>query len=524
MLVFELLSRIKGITLELAKLWNSLTVPSPELNGDDRRKAATLAALLLIMLPLGSVTVFISPITRLLSGEGFVVPGASGFIALGVIVLAYRLSRTRHYGVASLITVAVPLLAIAIGPLTSGTPTAPLTLMFLTLSVILSSLVLTPRDTLITGVVSIVLILVLPISATSSQSDVYMVASFVAITTGIMTIVGRIREQYVGDLEATQGELQRRIAEVDEARAWLEHANQEIEGRVVTEQSQRQALQVILQQMRTTANVLNSAASEILAASNQQVASTSEQESAVAQTVITLEEVRTTVEQTTDRARQVADISRQSVEVSQQGQDAVAITVEGMARIKQQVADIAENILALSARTQQIGEIIDTVNALADQSKLLALNASIEAARAGEEGRGFAVVAMEVRQLAEQSRQATARVRVIIDEIQQATNTAVMVTEAGSKGAENGMELVEQAGDAIRDLAATIAGAAQAATQIAASTQQQTTGMEQLSTAMLHIRTAATQTSASTRRMERSVQDLIEMAEQLGQSAERYSE
>jgi methyl-accepting chemotaxis protein len=510
--------------LELAKIWNSLTTPSAELKGDERRKAATLAALLVIMLPLSTVTIFITPVTNLLAGKGFVPPGVGGFIALGVIGFAYRLSRTRYYGIASLLTVAVPIVAIVIGPLTSGTATSPLSMMFITLSVILSSLVLTPKDTLIIGVASVVLMLILPINAESKQTDVYMVMSFVAITTGIMTVVGRIREQYVGDLEVTQAELQKRIAEVDEARAWLEHANQEIEARVLAEQSQRQSLQAILQQMRTTAGVLNAAASEILAASNQQVASTSEQESAVAQTVVTLEEVRTTVEQTSDRARQVADISRQSVEVSQQGENAVAVTVEGMARIRQQVADIAENILALSARTQQIGEIIDTVNALADQSKLLALNASIEAARAGEEGRGFAVVALEVRQLAEQSRQATARVRAIIDEIQQATNTAVMVTEAGSKGAESGMELVEQAGSAIRDLAATIASAAQAATQIAASTQQQTTGMEQLSAAMAHIRTAATQTAASTRQMERSVQDLMDMAEQLGQAAERYSQ
>jgi methyl-accepting chemotaxis protein len=515
---------MKGIIVGLGKLWNDLTAPSPELTGDERRKAATLAALLLIMLPLSAVTVFISPVSRLLAGEGFTMPGIVGFVALGIIGAAYRLSRTRYYMFASYLTVVMPLFVIAISPLTSGTGASPITLIFITLSVILSSLVLTPKDTLVVGIASVLLTLVLPISTTANRSDVYMVSSFVAVTTGIMTVVGRIRTQYVGDLEATQAELQRRMAEVDEARAWLEHANQEIEERVVTEQSQRQALQVVLQQMRTTAGVLNAAAAEILAASSQQVASTSEQESAVAQTVVTLEEVRTTVEQTTDRARQVADISRQSVEVSRQGENAVAVTVDSMARIKQQVADIAENILALSARTQQIGEIIDTVNALADQSKLLALNASIEAARAGEEGRGFAVVALEVRQLAEQSRQATARVRVIIDEIQQATNTAVMVTEAGSKGAESGMELVEQAGHAIRDLAATIAGAAQAATQIAASTQQQTSGMEQLSAAMLHIRTAATQTSASTRQMERSVQDLIDMAEQLGQAAERYGE
>ena len=137
--------------------------------------------------------------------------------------------------------------------------------------------------------------------------------------------------------------------------------------------------------------------------------------------------------QTAERAQAVAQAARQSVETSRAGQDAVTNTIEGMARIRRQVEDIAENILALAERTQQIGEIIDTVNSFADQSKLLALNASIEAARAGEEGRGFAVVALEVRQLAEQSQAATARVRDILNEIQQATNTAVMVTEEGQQ-------------------------------------------------------------------------------------------
>ena len=97
------------------------------------------------------------------------------------------------------------------------------------------------------------------------------------------------------------------------------------------------------------------------------------------------------------------------------------------------MANIAETILALSEQTQQIGDIIATVNDIADQSNLLALNAAIEAARAGEAGKGFAVVAGEVRSLAEQSRQATAQVKEILGDIQKATNTAVMVTEEGTK-------------------------------------------------------------------------------------------
>lgn len=275
-------------------------------------------------------------------------------------------------------------------------------------------------------------------------------------------------------------------------------------------------------QVREASQSLSAAAAEIQAAMTQQTATATEQDVTVTQTVATVEEVRTTVTQTAERAQSVADASQQSVNVSRSGEEAITRSIDGMRTIQERVEGIAENILVLSERTQQIGEIIETVNALADQSKLLALNASIEAARAGEEGRGFAVVAMEVRQLAEQSRDATARVRDILNEIQQATNTAVMVTEEGSKGAEQGMSLVTSAGESIRELASTIEVAAQAAVQIAASTHQQTNGMDQLNSAMLQIKQATTQTAATTRQTEQSLHDLTEMARRLEEAAARY--
>src|SRR5690606_15470858 len=97
---------------------------------------------------------------------------------------------------------------------------------------------------------------------------------------------------------------------------------------------------------------------------------------------------------------------------------------------------------------------------------------------------GFAVVAMEVRNLADQNRDATVQVREILGEIQRATNAAVMVTEEGSKGVDSGQRLVNSAGEAIRELANAIEDAATAAMQIAASTRQQTIGVDQLTQAM----------------------------------------
>lgn len=275
-------------------------------------------------------------------------------------------------------------------------------------------------------------------------------------------------------------------------------------------------------QIRHAVETIIATTSEIQAATIQQNASILEQDAVVTQTVATVEEVRTTVQQTAARAQAVANTSQESVMVSRSGQEAVADNAIGMQTIREQVDSIARTILMLSERTQQIGEIIETVNGLADQSKLLALNASIEAARAGEEGRGFAVVAMEVRQLADQSRAATARVRDILSEIQQAANAAVMVTEEGSKGSDQGMLLVERSGEAIRELAAAIEEAAQAATQIAASTHQQTNGMDQLATAIAQIKKASEESAAGTRQTEISIQNLVEMAAQLEKMAAPY--
>ena len=123
-----------------------------------------------------------------------------------------------------------------------------------------------------------------------------------------------------------------------------------------------------------------------------------------------------------------------------------------MLSIRDQVQNIASTILELSEKTQQIGGIIATVDDFAEQSSMLALNASIEAARAGEQGKAFAVVAAEVKKLAEQSQQATDKVRNILSEIQRATHSAVMVTEEGSKRVDRGVGLIETAGQIVAEL------------------------------------------------------------------------
>src|SRR3970282_14023 len=169
----------------------------------------------------------------------------------------------------------------------------------------------------------------------------------------------------------------------------------------------------------------------------------------------------------------------------------------------------------LSEQSQTIGQIMASVEDLAAQSNLLAVNASIEAAKAGEHGKGFAVVAQEVKSLAEQSKQATAQVRAILNDIQKATSAAVMATEQGSKAVASGVKQSADAGESTGLLRDTMAEAAQAATQIAASSQQQLVGMDQVALAMENIKQATTQNVTSTKQTEVAAQNLHELGQKL---------
>jgi len=282
------------------------------------------------------------------------------------------------------------------------------------------------------------------------------------------------------------------------------------------------SLHQMILQVQDAANQLASASSEILAATTQQASSASEQSAAIAQTTTTMGEVKTIADSSAMRAQEVADTAHQTVQISRAGQTTVEDTIGSMGQIKEQVERIAESILELSEQMQQIDEITSTVNDIASRSNMLALNASVEAARAGEHGRGFAVVAAEVRTLAEQSRQATAQIKSILQDIQRATNVTVMATEEGTKGVEKGVQLSQQTRVAIDQLSSAINLSAQNATQMVAAGQQQSAGVEQVAMAMQNINQATLQTLASTRQAEKAAQNLNELARHLTDTVSQY--
>jgi methyl-accepting chemotaxis protein len=275
-------------------------------------------------------------------------------------------------------------------------------------------------------------------------------------------------------------------------------------------------------QVRDGAQNISASTAQILATVNEHTATASEQSAAVQETGTSVDEVRAVAEQMALKANEVAQHAQASVQASQEGTQAVQVIITGMRDIREKVQAIAQDILALSEQTAQIGEITATVSDIADQSNLLALNAAIEAAKAGEQGKGFAVVAAEVRNLAEQSKQATAKVRAILSDIQKATNAAVLATEQGTRVAESGTGMAGRAGDVIGQLTDAIRQAAQAAQQIAALARQQSIGMDQIAQAMTDINRATTQSVAGAHQSQTAAEDLNRLARQLLTLAEAY--
>lgn len=267
--------------------------------------------------------------------------------------------------------------------------------------------------------------------------------------------------------------------------------------------------------IRQGVNTLAATATQISTTIAQLASNASEAAAAVAETTTTVDEIRQTAQVAADKARAVADNAQGAARAAETGRQATDQTVEGLNGIRDQMGSIGESITRLSEQSQAVGDIVSTVTDLAEQSNLLAVNASIEAAKAGDMGKGFAVVAQEIRNLAEQSKDSTKQVRSILTEVQKATGKAVLATEQGSRSVADGGRQADEAGQAIRTLASTIQEATRAAVQIAASSQQQLAGMEQVGRAMENIKQATAQNAESARQLGAAAHTLKEVGTRL---------
>jgi len=270
------------------------------------------------------------------------------------------------------------------------------------------------------------------------------------------------------------------------------------------------------------ATSLAAASAETSASAAQLSASTAESASAISETTATMEEVRQTASMMNNNAASVAENARQGGQMAQQSRERVKDISEAIRLISSRMDFIAQHTVELSEKNQKIGEIISVVNDIADQSNILAVNASIEAAKAGEEGKGFAVLAEEIRNLAEQSKQATREIKIILDDIQKATSATVMATEEGSKAVAKGEQQTETVGKVILELASSVSNSSRSADTIASSAREQLKGIEQVTLAMESIRTASQQNKDSARQLEETSASMKNLGQELMQLVQRF--
>jgi methyl-accepting chemotaxis protein len=239
-------------------------------------------------------------------------------------------------------------------------------------------------------------------------------------------------------------------------------------------------LREALTTLRQSAGVLTAAADGLSAVVAQQGEVVSRQAAALQQTQVTAHEIKQTSLLAAQKAESVLLVANRADEVGRVGETAIERSIAGITDVRSEAEEIKSRIGDLSDRTRQIGGITDTVKDLADQSNMLALNAAIEAVRSGEHGKGFGVVAREIRSLADQSIQATGRVREILQDISAAIDQAVAITAKGTERMEGGLVEARASGDNLRALSQMMSESSSAVRQIAAAVGQQNAGIVQI--------------------------------------------
>ena len=275
------------------------------------------------------------------------------------------------------------------------------------------------------------------------------------------------------------------------------------------------ALASSTQKISQVSNEIVTMVDKVITSASEQTESINSQASAINEISASLEEIDKSSKQTMNKAQALREIAKNTCEQGKLGAESVVQSIHGIKASEEKMKLIAQTILDLSTHTQQIGEITAVVNTLAQQSKMLALNASIEASKAGEAGKGFAAVATEVRNLAEQSEQSTVQVQKILEDIRRTTEKAVTVTEEGAKTLGSGTQLIEKAGDVIHTLSKMINEASISSQHIEVAIRQEAVGIEQIVESMNEINRTTSTFSGGIKEMMDFIHKLDEIAKHL---------
>jgi methyl-accepting chemotaxis protein len=313
-----------------------------------------------------------------------------------------------------------------------------------------------------------------------------------------------------------------RIAKGDLRPPWVILAEDEVWAAAAAFVQMQAQLGQALAQMRRAGEQISTTTEQLVATSTEQESGADEQSSSLNETSATTEELARSAQQIAGNAESVAGIAERTFAAAQGGQRNAAAFLTAMQRMKQDNQSIADAVVRLNKRVQQIGKVVEFINEIADKSDLLALNAELEGTKAGEVGRGFSLVAAEMRRLAENVIRSTRTIEQLIEEIRDATHAAVMATEAGLKTTEAGTLLAAQVDESLSLILELARQTSHAVRSISLATQQQQTGTDQLAAAMGDILRVTEQNAAATKQMVAANSDLSTLARDLKLVVERF--
>ncbi len=312
----------------------------------------------------------------------------------------------------------------------------------------------------------------------------------------------------------TRGDLTQRleVEREDEVGALIHEINQMIHD-----------LAGLIHEVHTSGNELSEAAHRVAASAEEMSAGAKNQAGQTIEVAAAVEEMSATIAESSRNAYEANEMAKRASDLAAEGENVFRETTEGMRRIATIVQESAEKVTALGDSSAQIGEIIQVIGGIADQTNLLALNAAIEAARAGEQGRGFAVVADEVRKLAERTSEATKQIGEMITRIQHNTDEVVASMTRGNEEVRSGLLQADNATHALSEIIESINKMVLMIDQIAAASQQQSTASSQISQNVESISSVAKEVSNATTDLAYTADVMNRQVETLRQLIERFS-
>ncbi|MCK5648480.1 MAG: type IV pili methyl-accepting chemotaxis transducer N-terminal domain-containing protein [Gammaproteobacteria bacterium] len=283
------------------------------------------------------------------------------------------------------------------------------------------------------------------------------------------------------------------------------------------------ALRSLVTQINDTTVQVSSAAHETQATA-MHLAEASDQQAAQITTASTaVNHMAASIEEVSSNANDLANEASNSVEIANKGSMVVQDAISGMDTIREQIQETSKRIKRLGESSQEIGDIVEIINDISEQTNILALNAAIQAAMAGDAGRGFAVVADEVQRLAERSGNATKQIEALVKTIQADTNEAVISMERSTSEVVQGARLAQNAGGALEEIEQVSATLAKLIQAISDTTKQQSSAAVSISGSMNVVQEITTQTSAGTNETAASIGNLAELANELRQSVAGFT-